>query len=71
MQVAHLRGFSLWVSFRVFGESEFIFGVFVPFMGFDLLVFRNQRKVGVFLQGFELVGSGVFTAGVAEDFGKP
>ena len=44
---------------------------FIPFSGFGLLFLRNQRKVGVFLQGFELVGIGVFPAGVAENAGKP
>lgn len=58
---------------------------FIPFPGFDFVIFENEMKCQVFLDcwvlerdksivcfhGFELVGIGVCAAGVAEDASKP
>lgn len=54
----------------VFGVRKSDFPEFCAWCG-QLFFLRNQRKIGIFLHGFELVGIGVFTAGVAEDAGKP
>ena len=60
-----------WFHFLFSVNQSAVSSFFIPFSWFDLLVLLNQRKVGVFLHGFALVGIGVVTAGVAEDASQP